>query len=189
MPQKNKLYEFLISYRRVILFLFIFSGIMSFLSIVPSLYMFQIYDSVLTSRNVNTLLMLTLIAVFMYALFGFLDWSRSQILVAFSNDIDLRLKDRVFQCGAEQDYRIRLDLAITVLRGPDHSQAIPRRKWSLCIPGPALDAHICRHYLPYPSSSRHILHRKRHSSPLFGFAERGFNKKTTQRIQQALPVR
>jgi PrtD family type I secretion system ABC transporter len=94
--EKNKLYEFLLSYRRIIFYLFIFSGIMSFLSIVPALYMFQIYDSVLSSRNVNTLLMLTLIVVFMYILLGFLEWSRSQILITLSNDIDQKLKDRVF---------------------------------------------------------------------------------------------
>lgn len=97
MPEKNKLYEFLLSYRKIILCLFIFSGIMSFLSIIPSLYMFQIYDSVLASRNFDTLLMLTLIVVFMYALFGFLEWSRSQILITFSDDIDFKLKDKVFQ--------------------------------------------------------------------------------------------
>ena len=96
MPEKNTLYEFLLSYKKVIANLFIFSGIMSFLSIVPSLYMFQIYDSVLASRNVNTLLMLTLIVVFMYVLFGFLEWSRSQILITLSNDIDRKLKDKVF---------------------------------------------------------------------------------------------
>ncbi|HAR97246.1 MAG TPA: type I secretion system permease/ATPase [Deltaproteobacteria bacterium] len=96
MPENNKLYEFLLSYKKVIFNLFIFSGIMSFLSIVPALYMFQIYDSVLMSRNVNTLLMLTLIVVFMYVLFGFLEWSRSRILIALSNDIDRKLKDKVF---------------------------------------------------------------------------------------------
>lgn len=97
LPEKNKLYEFLASYRRVVGYLFAFSGVMSFLSIVPSLYMFQIYDSVLASRNVNTLIMLTLIVAFMYGLFGFLEWSRSQILITFSDDIDRRLKDKVFQ--------------------------------------------------------------------------------------------
>lgn len=97
LPQKNKLYEFLLSYRKIIIYLFAFSGIMSFLAIVPSLYMLQMYDSVLTSRNVNTLVMLTIIALFMYGLFGFLEWSRSQILITFSNDIDRRLKDKVFQ--------------------------------------------------------------------------------------------
>jgi PrtD family type I secretion system ABC transporter len=102
MPERNKLYEFLLSYRKVILYLFAFSGIMSFLSLVPALYMFQIYDSVLASRDFNTLLLLTLIAVFMYVLFGFLEWSRSQILVALSDDIDRKLKDRVFQAVLNQ---------------------------------------------------------------------------------------
>jgi PrtD family type I secretion system ABC transporter len=100
--EANKLRKFLFSYKRIIVFLFAFSGVMSFLAIVPSLYMFQIYDSVLASRNFDTLLMLTLIVVFMYALFGIIDWSRSQILIACSDDMDKKLKDKVFGAVLEK---------------------------------------------------------------------------------------
>jgi len=93
---KNKLTEVLLTYRKILIYLFFFSGLMSLLSIVPALYMFQIYDSVLTTRNVTTLLMLTLIVVFMYAFFWFLDWTRSQILIKLSNELDLKLRDKVF---------------------------------------------------------------------------------------------
>jgi len=93
---KNKLAEILLTYRKILIYLFFFSGLLSFLSIVPALYMFQIYDSVLTTRNVTTLLMLTLIVVFMYAFFWFLDWTRSQILIKLSNELDLKLRDKVF---------------------------------------------------------------------------------------------
>lgn len=84
------------SYRRLLVFLFFFSFFLSVLSIVPALYMFQIYDTVLTGRSTVTLLMLTLIAVFMYVYIGCFDWVRSQILVRLSNDFDNKLRGRLF---------------------------------------------------------------------------------------------
>lgn len=84
------------SYRRLLCFLFFFSFFLSVLSIVPSLYMFQIYDTVLTGRSTVTLLMLTLIAALMYVYIGCFDWVRSQILLRLSNDFDNKLRGRLF---------------------------------------------------------------------------------------------
>ncbi len=60
------------------------------------LYMFQIYDSVLTSRSFETLLGITLIVLFFYFLNNFLNWSRSQALLYVSRVIDDRLIPRIF---------------------------------------------------------------------------------------------
>ncbi|ROR03198.1 type I secretion system permease/ATPase [Desulfosoma caldarium] len=84
------------SYRRLLVFLFIFSFFLTVLSIVPALYMFQIYDTVLTGHSLVTLSMLTIIAVLMYVYIGCFDWVRSQILVRLSNDFDNKLRGRLF---------------------------------------------------------------------------------------------
>lgn len=96
-PEKNELLETLFSYKKIFYWILLFSALINFILIIPAIYMFQIYDSVLTSRSVETLLVLTFIAVFFYLVMGFLEWSRSQILVRLSNDFDNRLSHRTFQ--------------------------------------------------------------------------------------------
>jgi len=95
--ETNEVLDVVRSHKRVFYMLLLFTAVINFIMLVPALYMFQIYDTVLTSRSFDTLLMLTLIAVFMYAVFGFLNWSRSQILVRVNNDFDRKLSNRTFQ--------------------------------------------------------------------------------------------
>ncbi len=101
LKQPGELHNVLGAYRRILGFLFFFSFFLTVLSIVPALYMFQIYDTVLTGRSTVTLLMLTLIAVFMYFYIGAFDWVRSQILVRLSNDFDNKLRGRLFDAVLE----------------------------------------------------------------------------------------
>ncbi|HDD35179.1 MAG TPA: type I secretion system permease/ATPase, partial [Candidatus Desulfofervidus auxilii] len=92
-----ELQEILWSYKKIFLWLFFFSAIINFFLIIPALYMFQIYDSVLTSRSTTTLLMLTIIVLFFYLIYSFLLWARSQILARLSKDFDEKLSNRTFQ--------------------------------------------------------------------------------------------
>lgn len=94
--QPGELGAALRTYRKILVFLFFFSFFVNALAIVPALYMFQIYDTVLTGHSVVTLVMLSLIAVFMYVFLGAMDWVRSRILVALSNDFDNKLRGRLF---------------------------------------------------------------------------------------------
>jgi PrtD family type I secretion system ABC transporter len=74
----------------------VFSLFINLLMFVGPLYMLQVYDRVLTSRNEMTLIMLTGIALGMLAVFGALELVRSRVLVRVGCQIDRRLKDRVF---------------------------------------------------------------------------------------------
>jgi ABC-type protease/lipase transport system fused ATPase/permease subunit len=56
----------------------IFSIFINALALVSPLYMLQVYDRVLSSRNLMTLLFLTIIAVFLYIVYGSLDALRSR---------------------------------------------------------------------------------------------------------------
>lgn len=93
------------SIRRVLLLAGGFSFFINLLTLVPAIYMMQIYDRVLASRSDITLLMLTLITLFLYALLGITEWLRSQLLVRASVILDEKLKNRVFNAIFEASLR------------------------------------------------------------------------------------
>ncbi|MGL5362703.1 MAG: type I secretion system permease/ATPase [Bosea sp. (in: a-proteobacteria)] len=84
-----------------------FSGIYNVLALTGSLFMLQVYDRVLTSRSVPTLIALSVIALGMFAIQGLLDWIRQRLLVRVGRRIDEQLSDRVFQTVLELPMRIR----------------------------------------------------------------------------------
>jgi PrtD family type I secretion system ABC transporter len=59
----------------------VFSLFINSLALVSPIYMLQVYDRVLGSRNLMTLLFLTIIAVFLYLVYGSLEALRSRVLV------------------------------------------------------------------------------------------------------------
>lgn len=66
------------------------------LTLVPMVYMMQIYDRVMASGSISTLTMLTLLLIFLLAVMGTFEWMRSQILVMAGNRFDQLLSARVF---------------------------------------------------------------------------------------------
>lgn len=72
-----------------------FSLFVNLLMLVPAIYMLQVYDRVLSSGSESTLLMLTLIVVFLFIVLGSLEWLRGQILVVSSMRLDTLLGPRV----------------------------------------------------------------------------------------------
>ncbi|MBB5273506.1 type I secretion system permease/ATPase [Quisquiliibacterium transsilvanicum] len=77
------------------------------LYLVPSIYMMQVYDRVLGSRNETTLVMLSLIAVGLYLAMGVLEYVRSAVLVRLGNRLDTQLAPRVFTAAFERNLRGR----------------------------------------------------------------------------------
>jgi len=125
--ETNEILNVVRSYKNIFYILLVFTAIINFIMIVPALYMFQVYDSVLSSRSFETLLMLTLIAVFMYAVFGFLSWTRSQILVRINNDIDQKLSNKnIFFCSI-RCHSNRLNKSFTGFYRPYQSEAVHNR--------------------------------------------------------------
>lgn len=74
----------------------VFSLFVNLLMLVPSLYMLQVYDRVLTSRNVDTLLMLSLLVLALYGVLSVLEWVRSQLLVNAGVELDGLVSPRLF---------------------------------------------------------------------------------------------
>lgn len=73
-----------------------FSFVANVLMLTPSLYMMQIYDRVLSSRNETTLLMISLITLLAYVLIGAIEWVRAQLLIRVSRQLDYSLNEDAF---------------------------------------------------------------------------------------------
>lgn len=77
----------------------VFSFFINILLLVPSFYMLEVYDRVVSSRSLTTLTMLTLIVVFLMVAYGLLEWVRSRVMIRISNRLDLMLSERVFSAS------------------------------------------------------------------------------------------
>ncbi len=86
---------------RLTVYLAVISGLMSLLSLTGSLYMLQVYDRVLVSRSVPTLVVISILAAALFLFFGLFDILRAQILV--------RMAARFERKVAPEAYRVALD--------------------------------------------------------------------------------
>ncbi|KKC33963.1 type I secretion system permease/ATPase [Devosia psychrophila] len=83
-------------YRRIIVVTLIFSAAINILLFVGPLYMLQVYDRVLQSRNETTLVLLTVIAVAMLIMHALLEFLRSRVLVRTGYQLDEALSGPLF---------------------------------------------------------------------------------------------
>ena len=82
-----------------------FSAAANVLMLLPSIYMLQVYDRVLASMNVSTLVMLTLIVLVLFVLLGILEAVRAKTLIRMGNQLDEKLNNRVFRATFESYLR------------------------------------------------------------------------------------
>lgn len=94
--EPSDLRQALAACRRSFLTTAFFSLFVNILMLVPAIYMLAIYDRVLMSGSESTLMMLSLITVFLFIVLGGLEWIRTRVLVATSARLDEQLGDRVF---------------------------------------------------------------------------------------------
>lgn len=80
---------------------FMYTGLFSFfinlLMLTGPLFMLQVYDRVLTSRSIPTLVALTLLVIGLYLFMALLEFVRSRILVRVGRRLDEQLSGRVFE--------------------------------------------------------------------------------------------
>jgi ATP-binding cassette subfamily C exporter for protease/lipase len=76
--------------------LFILSLFINLLLLTPSWYMLEVYDRVLNSQNYRTLLMLSLLVVFLYLILEMLEWIRSLAMQEIASHFSLNLYSQVF---------------------------------------------------------------------------------------------
>ena len=83
------------------------SGLINILYLTGSFYMLEVYDRVLPSRSVPTLVALSVLALTLFAFQGVLDVIRSRILVRVAATLDERLSSRVYDIVVQLPLRTR----------------------------------------------------------------------------------
>jgi len=86
----------LLRYRKLFWVIALFSGVINLLAVVPAIYMMQVFDRVMSSRNEMTLLLLTLMALGLFLLSSMVEWIRGQVMIRMSEGIDQDLGERIF---------------------------------------------------------------------------------------------
>lgn len=78
-------------FHMIFVFVFGLSGIINILALTGAFYMLQIYDRALTSGNISTLVVISILAIGLYLFQGIFDVIRSQILVRVGARLDRKL--------------------------------------------------------------------------------------------------
>ncbi|WP_421994099.1 type I secretion system permease/ATPase [Roseococcus sp.] len=84
-----------------------FSGVANLLQLTVSLYMMQVFDRVLTTRNTDTLIHLTTIAIFALAVLAILDAIRGAVMQRVAGWLETRLAPEGFARALEAHLRGR----------------------------------------------------------------------------------
>ncbi|MGA9322128.1 MAG: type I secretion system permease/ATPase [Xanthobacteraceae bacterium] len=105
-PASSELAAALRACRQAFLAIGLFSGMSNILMLTGSLFMLEVYDRVLPSRSVPTLVALLILTAGLYAAQGFIDAIRSRILVRIGDSLDEAMSMRVY------DAIVRLPLKI-----------------------------------------------------------------------------
>jgi len=95
LTRRGELWDATASYRRVFIAAFAVSAVLNILMLGGAFYMMLVYDSVLPSRSVPTLLGLLALLGVVYIFQGYFDTLRSSILADVANALDRQLSRRV----------------------------------------------------------------------------------------------
>ncbi|MGF6591337.1 type I secretion system permease/ATPase [Pseudomonas sp. 2835] len=82
-----------------------FTALINLLMLVPSIYMLQVYDRVLSSQNETTLWMLTLMVVGFFIFIGALEAIRSFIVIRVGNQLEQGFNLNVYRAAFERNLR------------------------------------------------------------------------------------
>jgi len=104
LPQ-GELAEAINSFKSAFKTVAVFSAIINLMMLVPSLYMLQVYDRVLASRNETTLLLITIMVVAAFILMSALEFVRSFVLIRVASQLDMKLNQRVYTASFEQNLK------------------------------------------------------------------------------------
>ncbi|MBQ5940441.1 MULTISPECIES: type I secretion system permease/ATPase [unclassified Massilia] len=105
LDDKTEIGRVLLAFKRTFWTIGTFSAIINLLMLVPSIYMLQVYDRVLASRNEITLLMLTLLMLGAFLFMGALETIRAFVLVRVGARFDMMLNKRIYTASFEQSLK------------------------------------------------------------------------------------
>ena len=102
---KAGLGNFITTYRYALLSVGVFSAFVNLLLLTGPIFMLQVYDRVLASQSVPTLLMLTLLVAMLLAFYALLETIRTRILCRVAVDADTQISGSIFEQSAYQSSR------------------------------------------------------------------------------------
>jgi len=103
--QPDELANALRALRNALVTVAVFSGFINVLMLSPAIYMLQVYDRVLGSRNETTLLVLSVMVVGAFLFMAALEAVRGWVLVRVGARLDAQLNARVFTAAFERNLR------------------------------------------------------------------------------------
>jgi ATP-binding cassette subfamily C protein len=104
---ESELRAALASCRSAVVGIAVFSGLINLLGLTGSLFMLEVYDRVLPSRSVPTLVGLAIITALLFSFQGILELTRGRMLVRIGNQIDWQMSDRVYDLVVRLPLRTR----------------------------------------------------------------------------------
>ncbi len=105
-------------------FVGIFSFFVNMLMLTGPIYMLQVYDRVLGSRSEATLVALSLVVVFLYAMMGLLDYTRGRVMGRVGARFQHRLDRRVFEAVMRKSALVQDEKTATGLRDLESVQKL-----------------------------------------------------------------
>ena len=131
------------------------SGLINILYLSGSIFMMEVYDRVLPSRSIPTLVGLSVIIVVLYLFQGLFDMIRGRILARIGAAADEELSQKVFQSQLIAPLRSGIGGRRTATSpGPRPDQGFSGRRWALGIVRSAVDAALFVRLLCFPSLDR-----------------------------------
>ena len=144
-PAGSELSSALAAFRGVFLAIGGFSCAINLLMLVPTLYMLQIYDRVLASRNETTLLMLTLIVVGLYVLEPPSNWFARRAMIRAQRRARPAARRPVCSTPRSRRYMdARTGNPGQALGRPDQHPPVPHRQGTVRVLRRAVDADLHR---------------------------------------------
>jgi ATP-binding cassette subfamily C exporter for protease/lipase len=99
MVMRDPLSTVMWTFKREFLTVASFSMVVNLLMLTPTLYMLQVYDRVLLSQSELTLLVVSLLTLFLFVMMTFGEWARSILLVRTGVKLDQALSQKVFRAS------------------------------------------------------------------------------------------
>ncbi len=106
-PSRNAIRESLRACSGALTAVAIYSGAINVLMLTGALFMLQVYDRVLPSHSVPTLVGLFVIVIILYTAQGLLDMVRARIMVRIGRSLDEDINGQVYQAVVQLPLRMR----------------------------------------------------------------------------------
>ena len=102
--ESSQLLSLLRPFKKELGVLFAVSAVTNVLMLTPTLYMLQIFDRVMVSKSVLSLLILSIIAAGLYGVQAFAEWLRTKVIVATGIQIDKAINRPMFYASMQPDF-------------------------------------------------------------------------------------